>query len=342
MIVQAHKGRPFYTKEDGLVTGFVPAIPVESKEHATIQWHGSRIPQKLYMQTVAFAKWCMEKYGGEVQGRLYYSEKRNKWRVVILPQYISRNLHSEEIEHHPLREKALQIVSDGDWVQNGTWHSHGFAGAGQSQTDYDDEIKQSGFHYTVGSLRANKSTFHCRFCFRGHMYTESIDPSQFIKKPVVYTDKCNSFPEQWKTMLIEKPVVKKVHTPSSHSQGVIFFGGRRFTREEWSEFVASGMHRGEHKSAGNSYTAYGRIDDDDDEYFIRDFESESQMDFFGNDDGIIFNDEYTIDFFNELMRAYRCDESILRAIEYMLCNLTGEANLRDSIADLIEYSMSRR
>ena len=206
-IIDLYKGRPLELKADGNVRGMVPSLAVEG-DKPTLKWHGAMLPRKLYLQTVAFARWCTEEYGGEVQGRLYYSEKKKKWKTCILPQYTSRNLTSEEIEDHEDRGKSMRHTEGGDWVQNGTWHSHAACGAGQSSVDEKDELRQPGLHYTVGSMKAKESSIHCRFVFRGMLY--DVDTESVIKNPVVNPSACLSFPEEWKDYLHEDKRVKAV------------------------------------------------------------------------------------------------------------------------------------
>ena len=204
-ILDLYKGRPLELKTDGNVRGMVPSLAVEG-DRPTLEWHGAMLPSKLYLQTVAFARWCNEEYGGEVQGRLYYSEKKKKWKTCILPQYTSRSLTSEEIEGHEDRGKSMRHVEDGDWVQNGTWHSHAACGAGQSSVDEKDELRQPGLHYTVGSMNAKESSIHCRFVFRKLLY--NVDAESVIKNPIVDPMSCTSFPDEWKDSLHKDTRVK--------------------------------------------------------------------------------------------------------------------------------------
>lgn len=218
-IVKLFKGKPMIEKGGGLVSGVVPAITTENVT-PSLTWNGSDFPRKLYLQTVAFAKWCMDEYGGEVQGRLYYNENTNKWAVAILPQWMKSGLHSEEIEDHEDRAKALSLVSGAGWLQNGTWHSHAFAAAGQSGTDYKDEIKQPGFHYTVGSLKQATSTYHSRYSYRGVMY--DLRDGTILKTPSATVAKCTAFPDKWKKYLHKQKVKNTAiyTTPRRGSNGL--------------------------------------------------------------------------------------------------------------------------
>ena len=72
-IVSTICGKPMEVITDGIITGEAVAVSVDKKD-PEIHWNGSRFPKKLYLQTVAFAKFCYVKYGGEVQGRLFFNE----------------------------------------------------------------------------------------------------------------------------------------------------------------------------------------------------------------------------------------------------------------------------
>jgi hypothetical protein len=203
-----YEGLPMINQDTGLVQGVVPAITSENVT-PELKWTGTPFPRKLYLQTVAFARWCMLTHGGEVQGRLYYNVETNKWAVAILPQWMEEGLHSTEIEDHKDRKKSMRHVSGPGWRQNGTWHSHAHAGAGQSPTDMKDEIKQQGLHYTVGSLRNKYSSFDSRYSYRGLMY--NLNDDEVMPSASVISKKCKAFPEEWKSYLHKAPKKETVY-----------------------------------------------------------------------------------------------------------------------------------
>lgn len=333
-IVLMHKTKPMVNVGEGIITGLVPALQIDSPD-PTIQWSGAHFPRKLYLQTVAFAKWCAEEYGGEVQGRLYYSEARKKWRVVILPQWISRNLHTEEIEGHLLRSKALRIVEGGDWVQNGTWHSHAFAGAGQSTVDLADELKQPGFHYTVGSLRSVKSSFDCRYSFRGLMY--ELEYKDILPKPCVDPSRCNAFPEVWKEMLIKDTRTKTTSLVTYSGFGCsrgygggspshITYRARKYSKLEWEEFIQSGEYAKEIRETNE------RINDG--EWFTA---GETK-----GDDGNRVSDEFTkAEDINYLADEYRADNGMIRVLGQILEEITGYEDIELALRDMVASFDSR-
>lgn len=256
MITKMYNTMPMEVKDTGLVRGLVPSFTTQVEE-PTFEWTGKKFPRKLYLQTVAFAKYCMEKFGGEVQGRLYYNEDRDEWAVVILPQKMERSLHSEEIAGHKDRGKAMRKVAGKGWIQNGTWHSHAHANAGQSAVDLRDEIVQAGLHYTVGSLRSTKSSFDSRYNFRGYMY--SLNDGDIVDRPIVNPEKCNAFPSEWKDYLHVVKTPKRVEFnkvssvawgPGNVAARCSYYGndklnwrGVSMNRREFDQLSSSGLMR---------------------------------------------------------------------------------------------------
>lgn len=321
-IVKMHKEKPMVEQTDGIVTGLVPALQMESEE-PYISWSGAPFPRKLYLQTVAFAKWCAEEYGGEVQGRLYYSEARKKWRVVIMPQYTSRSLASKEIADHKDRGIALRIVEGGDWVQNGTWHSHVFAGAGQSSIDLADELKQPGFHYTVGSLSEQRPTFHCRYSFRGLMYPADAD--EFIKKPLALMSRCKSFPDKWKDMLFEDKTahnhefwgMDKGADVGNRLGGCITANGCSYTKEEWLRHIGTKAY------ADRLKHEYNKIEMEDEQ---------ETFGFYGQGVETAAVDAEHLE--NFLSDTYMADGGTMRMLSFLLNEITGEPDIPKALGDL--------
>jgi len=218
-MIYKHKNKPLEKIEEGLVTGDLPAIMIE-EEAPSFHWNGARVPAKLLRKTVAFAKHVYDKHGGEVQWRLLYHEERHLWAVVVLRQFISNSLESEECGNDGDIEEGLKRLGKG-WVYNGTGHSHCNADAFMSSTDEKNEREQNGLHYTVGHLDKDKFDLHVRYSFRGIIYEVDIDD---VFEPHDRRMGClPKFQKYWKYMLSERPprpavqVIGKRTSPRSYN-----------------------------------------------------------------------------------------------------------------------------
>lgn len=204
-LVKTYKGTPMVEIESGLITGTVPAIHDEVKS-PSIKWNGRKIPGKLLLRTVSFSRHVLEKYGSEVQWRLAYNKEKGKWAVIVLNQYIGTGMYSEDCVEDGEIERELAALGSG-WVMDGTGHSHCNSSAFQSGTDHNDELKQTGFHYTVGHINKDEFELHCRRTFRGVLY-EIEDQFEMFNISSLSTKNLPRFPAKWRTKLKKKPVVE--------------------------------------------------------------------------------------------------------------------------------------
>lgn len=234
-------GRPIEVVDTETISGEIPAITYE-KKNTKLTWNGGKFPKKLLMQTVAFSKYCYDTYGGEVQGRLYYNKRKKRWKVIVLPQFVSRTLESEEIEDHADRLAMLAPVDNDEWDECGTWHSHAQAKAFQSATDYKDEIIQPGLHYTLGSMCDEVNTFHSRYNVRKVFY--DIDDKEIMQKHIVKISQCKAFPIEWVNALHERPARPAVskynrynNTPDTPNWREGYNNGSLFADRTFSEVI---------------------------------------------------------------------------------------------------------
>lgn len=233
-IIKTYKGKPLFKKETGLITGDVPAICIKH-DGPSIKWHGSKFPKNLLLQTVSFARHITTLYNGECQWRLAHNKDKDEWAVIILNQYISRGMTSDENFLDGELEKALASLGKG-WRFNGTGHSHCDIDAFMSGTDKADEEGQSGFHYTVGKLLHDEFHLHCRYSFRGVLY-EFEDNDIMFEKHDRSTKNLPDFPREWLDKLEEKKIPVITYTPRKskrkgtnpyHHQAPNKWGGSRW------------------------------------------------------------------------------------------------------------------
>lgn len=352
-------GAPIEVLSEGPLRGEVPAITYEKKD-ACIHWHGAKFPKKLFYQTVAFAKYCYDKYGGEVQGRLYYNKEFDAWAVVVLPQYVSRTLESEEIEDHEDRDLFLRHVGSG-WTQNGTWHSHAGAKAFQSTTDASDEEDQAGLHYTIGDMGKPECSFHSRYTVRKVFY--DIDDEEIMGTTEATISECTKFPKQWIAALHDMPKKTRVmqyggmhnfgnmdeneyweqwgnggsnfgfnshddwpqrrlHSTSEYR----WFKGYRFLTKDWLEFIKTPYYT----EASKASCLPNKVRQLADLFLgeLRSAEISTEVDAVDTGIGVINKD---------LAKAYNAKDDMVDALEVIAMHITGCATLDESIVSLNEW-----
>jgi len=181
----------------------------EIENHNLIKWQGKKISFAEIQKVMSFFVWQFSTYKTESQLRILRDSKGN---FIFVPfyQYIEQGLQSNEIkdskENIELTEKYLKE----GFHFFGSIHHHCQAAAFQSGTDYQDEIKINGFHFTIGNLDNNIFSLHGRFVFRGVCYKinllEIFENLDFLNTENIAVD---IFPFYWMETLKEKPVIEK-------------------------------------------------------------------------------------------------------------------------------------
>lgn len=209
----------------GLYSGDILIVPDPFKGHPQIRWSGSIIDLDQFRIALAFLKWTHDTYKVESQIRLFYNPHTTQWKTVVLPQYIWSVGHTQEIEEtNPVKTAILDDLLTSGFGQVGTGHHHSNVPAFQSSGDLQDEIKQNGFHFTVGNMSDKIASFHCRVTFRKINYDPNhnmIDPNQWVpglhnstikEKEIaaLWLDLTDlpPFPKIWKSYLRKKPVIQ--------------------------------------------------------------------------------------------------------------------------------------
>ncbi|CAB4157863.1 hypothetical protein UFOVP683_53, partial [uncultured Caudovirales phage] len=179
----------------------------EIENHNLIKWTGKKIPFAEIQKVMSFFVWQFKTYKTESQLRILRDSKGN---FIFVPfyQYIEAGLQSNEIkdskENIELTEKYLKE----GFHFFGSIHHHCSSGAFQSGTDYNDEIKINGFHFTIGNLDNPIFSLHGRFVFRGVCYKinllEIFDNLDFLNTENIPE---NIFPFRWMETLKEKPII---------------------------------------------------------------------------------------------------------------------------------------
>ena len=182
----------------------------EIENYDLIKWTGNKISLATIQETMSFFVWQYETYKTESQLRLL-RDKQGNFIFVPFFQFIETGLQSNEIrdskENIELTEKYLKE----GFHFFGSIHHHCSSGAFQSSTDFNDEIKQNGFHFTIGNLDNNVFSLHGRFIFRGVCYKinllEIFHNLDFLNIENIPE---NIFPFEWQERLKEKPKIETV------------------------------------------------------------------------------------------------------------------------------------
>ena len=179
----------------------------EIENHNLIKWTGKKISLGEIQKVMSFFVWQFKTYKTESQLRILRDSKGN-FIFVPFHQYIETGLQSNEIkdskENIELTEKYLKE----GFHFFGSIHHHCSSSAFQSSTDYNDEIKINGFHFTIGNLDNDIFSLHGRFVFRGVCYKinllEIFENLDFLNTENIAVD---IFPFRWMETLKEKPVI---------------------------------------------------------------------------------------------------------------------------------------
>jgi hypothetical protein len=194
---------------------FVAMLDPKPAKDLEFRWVAEPIPLQTWRILTSFLKWAYDEHKCEAQVRLAYNETTKEWRIGVLPQTIMAGLASKEYETDKDREKCFDEagINDG-FAFVGTVHQHCNAAAFQSGTDHADELKQPGFHVTLGHLTKDMADYHSRGSFRGVMYPEVNDTDwlPYDKKAILSLKNLPDFPEEWKERL-----KKRTTTTSSYS-----------------------------------------------------------------------------------------------------------------------------
>jgi len=236
------------TEQDlGLWSGPLPTYVEDVKDRPLIHWTGKPIPRNLLSQMKSFLLWTQNKFGGESQIRLYYNEKLDHWKAIVLPQEISHGLSTREVAGHKWRQRAFDTVPATEgWAPNGTIHHHCTAGAFQSGTDVDDEKDQHGLHITFGHLDKDAWSFDARVTFNKLFY--DVDTAEWFEGDMDEVCKAphakETCPRMWKRHMVKKVVVKT--TPVVRQNG-------SYQRYNHSSGFHSGNRSGYHSGNRSGY-----------------------------------------------------------------------------------------
>lgn len=186
------------------------AIMTEEVETPFLHWKGAKISSHLWSIIKSFLLWSYETYNAESQLRLYYNEKKNRWKAIVLPQYMeSHSLSVKELESHKDREDIFRLVSpEAGWRASGTVHHHCSSSAFQSGTDHKDEIGLNCLHITVGDLDKDVLSVHARASFRRVMYDVDISSWLDVSAADRLQNQITRFPNSWKACCLVKPKPK--------------------------------------------------------------------------------------------------------------------------------------
>jgi hypothetical protein len=241
MITTTDGAKPVSYQHLGLYSGDI-LCPVESlPRNPILRWNGARMPSDLWRQCLAFMKWTYDEYSCEAQLRWFYKcgvpdpsklvgiDTKGQWQAVVLPQDIIAGLSARELLNNRERDDILDAVG-ADWAQVGTLHHHCGSGAFMSGTDEHDERRQNGLHVTVGTLNAQRASFHARTTFRGVLYRNVEIEDWFEDYSGNQLDLGNTlpdFPEEWKGRLQKQitPAVRHTTHYPNHPHGMSYGQG---------------------------------------------------------------------------------------------------------------------
>ena len=177
----------------------------DTENHNLIEWKGNKISLATIQETMSFFVWQYKTYKTESQLRLLRDSKGN---FIFVPfyQYIETGLQSNEIRDSKENIELTEFYLKQGFHFFGSIHHHCSSGAFQSGTDYQDEIKINGFHFTIGNLDNNIFSLHGRFVFRGVCYKINLldifSNLDFLNSENIPE---NIFPFEWQERLKEKP-----------------------------------------------------------------------------------------------------------------------------------------
>ena len=167
----AHGGKLVSLQDLGLWKGHIVAS-VPPLATPVLRWLGAPLGMEIWCQLAAFFRHANKTWHSEAQARLAYNEATREWKAVVMPQFVGTGMTSNETtwQHREQREAVLaRELADG-FVFNGTAHSHCNGSAFASGVDSNDEITQTGLHFTLGHVNAERLDVHGRVVFRGICY----------------------------------------------------------------------------------------------------------------------------------------------------------------------------
>lgn len=191
----------FQEKQD--FSGFL--VSDNSENHDLIKWTGNKISIPEIQIAMSFFVWQYATYKTESQLRLL---RDNKGNFIFVPfyQFIEQGLQSNEIKNSQENNNLTEYYLKNGFHFFGSIHHHCSSGAFQSSTDFQDEISQNGFHFTIGNLDNNIFSLHGRFVFRGICYKINLldifHNLDFLNSENIPE---NIFPFEWQERLKEKP-----------------------------------------------------------------------------------------------------------------------------------------
>jgi hypothetical protein len=189
----------------------------EIQELENIKWNSNKIEWSSIQEVISFFLWQHRTFKTESQLRLLRHENGS---FIFIPfyQYIETGLQSNEVKDSIENTRLTEHYLKNGYHFFGSIHHHCSVNAFQSGTDYQDEIKINGFHFTIGNLDQKKLGLHGRFVFRGICYKidlleifENLDFLEIDNIPV------NIFPFEWTERLLEKPKIENPVYENEHS-----------------------------------------------------------------------------------------------------------------------------
>lgn len=241
-----YKGEILTEQDLGLWKGPLPTYVEDVKGRPLIHWTGKPIPRNLLSQMKAFLLWTQNEFKGESQIRLYYNERLNHWKAIVLPQYISHGLSTSEVAGHKWRQRAFDTVPATEgWAPCGTIHHHCTAGAFQSGTDVADEKDQHGLHITFGNLDKVGWGFDARVTFNKLFY--DIDPAEWFEGDLdevcIAPHAKETFPRMWKRHMVKKEITKTTNLVVQQNVHSRSYGSSNFGYTGYSQAYRQGGYK---------------------------------------------------------------------------------------------------
>ncbi len=187
----------------------------------TVTITAAKIPAALWSSVCSFLRWsCVEKHVESLVHFFYHPEQR-VWEANVFPQKAQAWTVKADLDATPWLKRGF--------VSAGTIHHHNDGGASQSGVDKGDEVKSSGLHMTLGSLRSAEMSVHIRLILNGVEYLPQ-GLGDYVDHPAPLNPQFTTaeFPEEWKERL-------KIETFKSGGHSVVYIQG-----EAWGDYVDQG------------------------------------------------------------------------------------------------------
>jgi len=167
-------------------------FPVQTPE---VTWNGGKVGKGVVNWVVYFLTRKYYETPREATVDLFYSRAENAWEWGVPMQAATSGLavykipgpgetadaallgplSSKDLTAYETREPDHMELAKRGYFKFGSIHHHCGAGAGQSGTDFDDEIGTPGLHITLGGLGTSKLSLHARFTDRQVQYEPKLE-----------------------------------------------------------------------------------------------------------------------------------------------------------------------